>query len=48
MPSSGLDLAGPSISHEFALGEDWSDGEALTFWYYGSNSGEEITVEPER
>jgi beta-glucanase (GH16 family) len=29
----------------FAQGEDWSSYSGLTFWYYGSNSGDEITVQ---
>ncbi|WP_420628152.1 carbohydrate binding domain-containing protein [Candidatus Leptofilum sp.] len=33
-----------SFGRDFAIGQDWSNGEALTFWYYGSNSGEEVTV----
>ena len=41
----GMDLAAPSLVHDFALGQDWTNGEALTFWYYGSNSGEAITVD---
>ena len=36
--------ANASFSRDFASGEDWSDGEALTFWYYGSNSGQDVTV----
>jgi beta-glucanase (GH16 family) len=36
--------ANASFSRDFASGADWSDGEALTFWYYGSGSGEEVTV----
>ena len=33
-----------TFSRDFALGQNWSNGEALTFWYYGSNSGDEVTV----
>ena len=33
-----------TFGRDFASGNDWSDGEALTFWYYGSNTGEEVTV----
>ena len=33
-----------SFSRDFAMGNDWSDGEALTFWYYGSNTGADVTV----
>ena len=32
------------IMHDFALGEDWTRGEALSFWYYGTGSGDEITT----
>lgn len=33
-----------AFSRDFAIGQDWSHGEALTFWYYGSNSGADVTV----
>ena len=33
-----------TFSRDFAIGDDWSHGEALTFWYYGNNSGEDVTV----
>jgi beta-glucanase (GH16 family) len=33
-----------SLSRDFAIGDDWSHGEALTFWYYGNNSGEAVSV----
>ena len=36
--------ANASFSRNFPIGDDWSNGEALTFWYYGSNSGEDVTV----
>ncbi|MEZ4594229.1 MAG: carbohydrate binding domain-containing protein [Chloroflexota bacterium] len=39
-----VEPATASFVRDFALGQDWSHGEALTFWYYGSNSGDEITV----
>jgi beta-glucanase (GH16 family) len=29
---------------DFAIGDDWSNGEYLTFWYYGSSSGQDVTV----
>lgn len=29
---------------DFAIGNDWSHTESLSFWYYGSNSGEDVTV----
>lgn len=34
----------PTIGRDFALHDDWSHGQALTFWYYGSNSGDDVTV----
>jgi len=27
---------------DFAIGQDWTKGEALNFWFYGTNSGDEI------
>ena len=39
--AGGADI---SFSHDFALGQDWSNNEALTFWYYGDNSGDDVTV----
>ncbi len=33
------------LTRDFALGRDWSDGESLSFWFYGSGSGVPITVE---
>ncbi len=33
-----------TISTDFAIGQDWSANQALTFWYYGSGSGDEVTV----
>jgi beta-glucanase (GH16 family) len=40
--SSGT--AGASFSRDFAIGHDWSAGEKLAFWYYGSGSGTPVTV----
>jgi len=28
----------------FSSAQDWSDKEGLSFWYYGTNSGDQITV----
>lgn len=39
-----VEVVSPTFSRDFAIGQDWSHGEALTFWYYGSNSGEDVTV----
>jgi beta-glucanase (GH16 family) len=33
-----------TFSRDFALGQDWTDGQALTFWYYGTGTGENVTV----
>lgn len=40
--AAGID--GPSFSRDFPIGQDWSNGEGLTFWYYGNGTGEEVTV----
>ncbi|MBV7335120.1 family 16 glycosylhydrolase [Chloroflexi bacterium TSY] len=34
----------PTFGRDFAIQDDWSHGEALTFWYFGNNSGHDITV----
>ena len=53
VPFNGLTYDGQAITaggvdasfgRDFAIGQDWSHGEALTFWYYGSNSGDDVTV----
>ena len=33
-----------TFGRDFAIGGDWSHGEAMTFWYYGNNTGEDVTV----
>jgi beta-glucanase (GH16 family) len=33
------------FSRVFSEGQDWSDKSAVSFWFYGSNSGETITME---
>ncbi|MBW7882532.1 MAG: family 16 glycosylhydrolase [Caldilineaceae bacterium] len=33
-----------TFRRDFAMGQDWSNGEALSFWYYGTGSGEAVTV----
>ncbi|MFN2241934.1 MAG: family 16 glycosylhydrolase, partial [Anaerolineae bacterium] len=33
------------LSHDFAVGQDWTRGEALSLWFYGTESGNAITVE---
>jgi beta-glucanase (GH16 family) len=33
------------LFHDFAIGQDWTDGEALSLWFYGTDSGDAITVQ---
>ena len=33
------------ITQTFVQGQDWSSYEGMSFWYYGTNSGNTITVE---
>lgn len=33
-----------TFSRDFASGNDWSGAQSLSFWYYGGNSGEDVTV----
>ncbi|MCP4305376.1 MAG: family 16 glycosylhydrolase [bacterium] len=33
-----------SIGHDFALGQDWTGTETLDFWFNGTGSGEQITI----
>ena len=33
-----------AFRHDFPIGQDWTATESLSFWYYGSGGGEEITV----
>lgn len=33
-----------SFGRDFAIGQDWAKGEALSFWFYGTNSGDAITL----
>ena len=33
-----------AFGRDFAIGQDWSRGEALRFWFYGTGSGDEIGV----
>jgi beta-glucanase (GH16 family) len=39
--AGGSDAA---FGRDFALGEDWTGTESLSFWYYGSGGGEEVVV----
>ncbi len=34
-----------SFGRDFAIGQDWTRGEALNFWFYGTNSGDAITLQ---
>jgi beta-glucanase (GH16 family) len=54
VPFSGTTFDGQPItaggSHaafgrDFAIGQDWTDTEAMSFWYYGQGTGDEITVD---
>lgn len=42
-----LEASGPAgnFGRDFALAEDWSAAEALSFWYEGTGSGNDVTVE---
>jgi beta-glucanase (GH16 family) len=33
-----------SFGRDFAIGQDWTRVEALRFWFYGTNSGDAITL----
>ena len=53
IPFSGQTYAGQQLSNEsqtvsfsrdFPDAEDWSTAESMSFWYYGQNSGEAVTV----
>ncbi len=37
--------ASPSISRTFASGQDWSGYEGMSFWFYGQNTGQDVTVQ---
>jgi len=53
LPLSGETFDGRPITNQpavrfgrdFALGQDWSAAQDLTFWYQGTGSGNEVTVE---
>jgi len=34
-----------SFGRDFAIDQDWTRGEALSFWFYGTNSGDAITLQ---
>jgi beta-glucanase (GH16 family) len=38
---SGGELA---FGRDFAIGQDWTSGEALRFWYFGTGSGDQIGI----
>ncbi len=33
------------FGRDFPIGQDWTRAEALSFWFYGTNSGDAITVQ---
>ena len=33
-----------TFGRDFPMGRDWSNGEALSFWYYGTNTGDDVGV----
>ncbi|MGD8472794.1 MAG: family 16 glycosylhydrolase [Anaerolineae bacterium] len=33
------------LFRDFAIWQDWTQGEALSFWFHGTNSGDTITVQ---
>lgn len=37
--------AAASFGRDFPIGQDWTRAEALSFWFYGTNSGDPITVQ---
>ncbi len=38
------DQTTPGFGRDLPLGEDWSIADGLSFWYYGQNTGDPITV----
>ncbi|MDF1596898.1 MAG: family 16 glycosylhydrolase [Acidimicrobiia bacterium] len=34
-----------SFGRDFPVGQDWTGAEALSFWYYGQNTGDTITLD---
>jgi beta-glucanase (GH16 family) len=34
-----------SFGRDFPIGQNWSEVESLSFWYYGSGGGDQITLE---
>ena len=39
--TGGSDAA---LTHDFALGQDWTGTESLSFWYLGAGGGEDVVV----
>lgn len=35
----------PSIGRDFAIGQDWTGADGLSFWYYGQDTGAQVGVE---
>lgn len=53
IPFNGFTAAGQPITaggsdagfgRDFALGQDWSNAESISFWYEGSGGGEDVTL----
>ncbi len=42
---SGTAPTPPSVGRDFAIGQDWSNASALSFWYQGQNTGNTIGVQ---
>ena len=40
----GLDPAATSFERDFALVQDWTGTEAVSFWYHGAGDGDEVVV----
>lgn len=34
-----------SFGRDFAIGQNWSNAQGLSFWYYGQNSGDTVAVD---
>jgi beta-glucanase (GH16 family) len=40
-----LSSGSAAFGRDFPIGQDWTRAEALSFWFYGTNSGESLTVQ---
>jgi hypothetical protein len=46
--SAGLQIVAggeAGLERDFAIGQDWTRGEALRFWFYGTDSGDAIVLQ---